>query len=69
MGVLRPELFPSDAGESPRALLPVLDRADARDFRRPCADEGRPGGLTVPATAAAGGEDGDHGFPDSSASS
>lgn len=38
-------LLEKEAGEeeSLRRLLPVFVRADARDFRRPWADEGRPG--------------------------
>lgn len=62
-----------DAGdeESLRRLLPVPERADARDFRRPCADEGRPGvdaplpGEVTPS----GGAEAVQGFPASSASS
>ena len=49
----------------------MLLRADARDFRRPCAEEGRPGGLAVllAAPKPSGGADGAHGLPASSASS
>lgn len=66
------ELLPNEAGESPR-ILPdraVFERVDARDFRSPCAEDGRPGGLAVPAAAwPAGGDEGDQGFPARSASS
>jgi hypothetical protein len=43
-GVPAEELL-NDAGdaESLRSVLPVAERADVRDFRRPCADDGRPG--------------------------
>lgn len=66
------ELLLKDAGDSPR-ILPdraVFERVEALDFRRPCAEDGRPGGLAVPAAVCpAGGEEGDHGFPARSASS
>lgn len=46
-------------------------RADARDFRRPCAEEGRPGGLMalLAAPALSGGADSAHGLPANCASS
>lgn len=45
------ELLPNDPGESP-LMLPdraVFERVDALDFLRPCAEDGLPGGLAVPA--------------------
>ena len=55
-------------GELVRLGVP---RVDARDFRRPWAEDGRFGGLVVPDGDAAltGGEEGDHGLPARSASS
>lgn len=55
-----------DAGDPEllRKELPVAPRPDARDLRKPCADDGRPGGDR----ASAGGADGDHGLPARSAS-
>lgn len=57
--------------ESLRRLLPVLVRVDVRDFRRPWADEGRPGeAVLLPGEEKpAGGSDWVHSFPASSASS
>jgi hypothetical protein len=70
-GVPRRE-FEKDAGEgeSLRNVLTVAARVEARDFRRPCADEGRPGavmlllGVAVPS----GGADGVQGLSAKAAS-
>lgn len=51
--------------ESLRRDRPVLERADARDLRSPCADDGRLGGLIelLGEPKPSGGADGDHGLP------
>ncbi len=48
----------------------MLERADARDLRRPCADDGRLGGLIglLGEPKPSGGADGDQGFPPNVAS-
>ncbi len=57
----------NEAGEVER---PILLRAEALDFRSPCADDGRPGGLESLAgtLTLAGGADDDQVLPASSAS-
>lgn len=59
-----------EEGESPRSVLPVAERAEARDFRRPWAEDGRPGEAEPLGdfVDSEGGE-GDHGFPANVASS
>ena len=62
----------NDAGEaeSLRSDRPVFERADALDLRRPCADEGRPGGLKeFGEPTRSGGAEGDHDLPANAASS
>ncbi len=65
------EEFVNDAGdaESCRNDDPVACLVDARDLRRPCADDGRPGEFDPPAAGekSDGGADCTHGFPSSSA--
>ena len=64
---------PNDAGdaESLRSERPVFVRAEARDLRSPCADEGRLGGLIelLGEPKPSGGADGDHDLPANVASS
>lgn len=53
---------PGDVEDSER----MLERVPARDFRNPCAEDGR---LGVSTACPFGGADGDHGLPARSASS
>lgn len=57
--------FVKEAGEADcwRKDDPVATRPDVRDFRRPCADEGRESVPDRRETQPGGGADGDQGLP------